>query len=97
VKLKASEETSQKAEKDAAAVEDLRQRLKNTEDALSNKETQQIERENAIVERFETQNRRFLSKPYFHLPSAFVCCLFIFSADELLLFLQQGRWVSIML
>ncbi|KAK1692138.1 hypothetical protein QYE76_008835 [Lolium multiflorum] len=59
VKLKTSETARKKAEKDAAAVESLRQRLQTAEDALSDKEAQQVERENATVERFETQNRRF--------------------------------------
>jgi hypothetical protein len=74
-KLKIGEKAREKAEKDAAAVEGLRQRLKTTEDTLSNKEAQQIECENAIVTRFDTQNRRFTSKPLLHLPfaSAFVC------------------------
>jgi hypothetical protein len=85
-KLKASETARKKAEKDATAVEGLRQRLKTAEDALSDKEAQQVERENAIVERFETQNRRFFSKPCLHLPSIFCLCLFVFSIDELLLF-----------
>ncbi|KAK1681154.1 hypothetical protein QYE76_042002 [Lolium multiflorum] len=66
-KLKASETAHKKAEKDAAAVEGLRQRLQDAEDALSEKEAQQVEHENAIVERFEMQNRRFLSKQCFHL------------------------------
>ncbi|KAK1629569.1 hypothetical protein QYE76_003884 [Lolium multiflorum] len=61
-KLKASEKARKKAEKDVAAVESLRQRLKTAKDALSDKEAQQVERENAIVERFETQNRRFTRK-----------------------------------
>lgn len=74
-KLKSSETARKKAEKDAAAVEGLRQRLKTAEDALSEKEVQQIERENAIVERLDTQNRRFTSKLLLHLPfaSAFIC------------------------
>jgi hypothetical protein len=39
-KLKRSEKAREKAEKDAGAVEGLRQRLQTAEDALSNKETQ---------------------------------------------------------
>jgi hypothetical protein len=75
-KLKTSEIARKKAEKDAAAVESLRRRLKTVEDALSDKKAQQVDRGNAIVERFETQNRRFTSKPCFYLPSAFACvCL----------------------
>jgi hypothetical protein len=74
-KLKISEKAREKAEKDAAVVEGLRQRLKTTEDTLSDKEAWQIERENSIVTRFDTQNCRFTSKPLLHSPfaSAFVC------------------------
>ncbi|KAK1620365.1 hypothetical protein QYE76_025882 [Lolium multiflorum] len=61
-KLKTSEIARRKAEKDAAVVEGLRQRLKTVEDAMSDKEAQQVERENAIVEHFEKQNRRFFRK-----------------------------------
>ena len=61
-KLGLSEKARKKAEADAAAVEDLRQRLQNAENALSDKISQQIERENAIANRFDTQNRRFVSK-----------------------------------
>ncbi|KAM0825031.1 hypothetical protein ACQ4PT_069829 [Festuca glaucescens] len=58
-KLKASEAARKKAEKDVAAAEGLRQKLQAAEDALSNKEAQQIERENEISTRLETQSRRF--------------------------------------
>ncbi|KAM0889505.1 hypothetical protein ACQ4PT_027665 [Festuca glaucescens] len=61
-KLKANEATRKKAEKDAAAAEGLRQKLQAAEDALSNKEAQQIERENEISTRLETQSRRFSRK-----------------------------------
>jgi hypothetical protein len=73
--LKISEKAREQAEKDVAAVERLRGRLKTVEDTLSDKEAQQIERENARVMRFETQNRKFTSKLLLHLPfaSAFVC------------------------
>jgi NADH:ubiquinone oxidoreductase subunit B-like Fe-S oxidoreductase len=72
-KLKTNETARKKAEKDANAIVSILQRLKTTEDAFSDKEAQQVERENAIVERFETQNRRFKSKSCFHLPFAFAC------------------------
>jgi hypothetical protein len=58
-KLKARETARKKVEKDAAAVEGLGQRLQAAKEALSDKEAQQVERENAIVERFEMQNRIF--------------------------------------
>ncbi|KAK1642777.1 hypothetical protein QYE76_060582 [Lolium multiflorum] len=58
-KLELSEKAREKAEKDAAAVEGLRQRLQTAEDALSDKVAEQIERENAIISCFDTQNRRF--------------------------------------
>jgi hypothetical protein len=45
---------------------------KNAEDALSDKIAQQIKRENAIADRFDTQNRRFNSKVF-----SFTC-LFVF-------------------
>jgi translation initiation factor 2B subunit (eIF-2B alpha/beta/delta family) len=52
-KLKLSEKAREKAEKDAAAIEGLRQRLQTAEDALSDKVAQQIERKNVIVTRLE--------------------------------------------
>ncbi len=64
-KLKASEAARKKAEKDAAAAEGLRQKLQAAEVALSNKEAQQIERENKISTRLETQSRRFSSNAIF--------------------------------
>ena len=75
-KLKVSERARVKAEKDAAAIEGLRQRLQTAEDALSDKEAQQIERENAIVTRLETQIRRFTSKLLLLSPFCFFDCLF---------------------
>ncbi|KAM0869406.1 hypothetical protein ACQ4PT_040687 [Festuca glaucescens] len=61
-KLEASEAARKKAENDAAAAERLRQKLQATEDALSNKEAQQIKRENEISTCLETQSRRFSRK-----------------------------------
>jgi preprotein translocase subunit SecF len=65
VKLKASEEAHERAEKDAVSVEDLRQRLQASEDALSDKEAKFIQRENDIITRLETQSRRFTSNIVF--------------------------------
>jgi Flp pilus assembly protein TadD len=48
-KLDRSKTAREKAEKDAAVVEGLLQRLQTAEDALSDKVAQQIEHENAIV------------------------------------------------
>jgi dsDNA-specific endonuclease/ATPase MutS2 len=61
-KLELSERVREKAEADAATVEDLRQRLANAENALSDKITQQSKREESIIARFDAQNRRFASK-----------------------------------
>jgi hypothetical protein len=72
-KLKASEEARKRAEKDAADVKDLRQRLQAAEDALSDKEAKQVERENEISTHLETQSRRFLSNTIF----PFVALLFL--------------------
>ncbi len=76
-KLKLSEKAREKAEKDTAAIEGLRQRLQTAEDALSDKEAQQIERENAIVTRLETQIRRFTSNLLLLSPFCFCFCPFL--------------------
>lgn len=68
-KLERSEKARKKAEQEAATVEDLRHRLHKAENALSDKVSQQIARESAIIARLETQNRRFVSKFLLHLPS----------------------------
>ena len=68
-KLERSEKARKKAEQEAATVEDLRQRLHKAENALSDKVSQQIACESAIIARLETQNRRFVSKFLLHLPS----------------------------
>jgi uncharacterized membrane protein len=78
-KLKSSEMARKKAEKEAAVVEGLRQRLKTAEDALNEKEAQQIKHENAIVDRFNTQNRRFTCKLFLRL--SFCFCLYLFISD----------------
>jgi dsDNA-specific endonuclease/ATPase MutS2 len=63
--LKANEEARKRAEKDAADVEDLHQRIQAAEDALSDKEAKQVEREIEISTRLETQSRRFSSNTIF--------------------------------
>jgi CO dehydrogenase/acetyl-CoA synthase beta subunit len=75
-KLQLSEKAREKAEKDAATVEDLRQRLQNSEHALGDKISQQIERESAIADRFDTQNRRFVSKFFPSTVSMFILTYF---------------------
>ncbi|KAK1666759.1 hypothetical protein QYE76_054918 [Lolium multiflorum] len=62
IKLEKSEEARKKAEKDAASIEDLRKRLHKAETALSDKITQQIAREENVIARLESQNRRFVRK-----------------------------------
>ncbi|KAK1617599.1 hypothetical protein QYE76_023116 [Lolium multiflorum] len=62
VKLEKSEEARKKAEKDAASIEDLRKRHHKAENALSDKITQQIAREENVIARLESQNRRFVRK-----------------------------------
>jgi small-conductance mechanosensitive channel len=82
-KLKASEEAHQKAEKDDAGVEDLRQSLQAAENALSDREAQLIQRDNDIITRLETQSRRFSSNIIL---SYFYCrTKVIFDVDEILL------------
>ncbi|KAK1677022.1 hypothetical protein QYE76_037870 [Lolium multiflorum] len=62
MKLEQSEKAREKAEQDAASVGDLRTRLHEAETALSEKVTQQIAREEDIIGRLESQNRRFVRK-----------------------------------
>ncbi|KAK1647545.1 hypothetical protein QYE76_065350 [Lolium multiflorum] len=64
VKLKQSEENRQKAEKDAAAIEDLRKRLHKAETSLSDNITQQSAREAEILSRLESQCRRFVRRTH---------------------------------
>ncbi|KAM0865015.1 hypothetical protein ACQ4PT_043576 [Festuca glaucescens] len=58
-KLQASEKARKKAEREAASIGDLQDRLHAAENALSEKEKEVAKREAAIVARFETQSARF--------------------------------------
>jgi hypothetical protein len=62
LKLEQREKNHKKAEQDAASIGDLCKRLHHAENALSEKMTQQIAREEAIIGRLESQNRRFVSE-----------------------------------
>ena len=62
IKLEQSEKAREKAEEDAASIGDLRKRLHHAETSLSEKVTLQIAREEAIIRRLESQNRRVVSK-----------------------------------
>ena len=53
---------AEKAKADAACVEDLRKRLQDAENALSENIQQQSARETEILSRLESQSRRFVSK-----------------------------------
>lgn len=70
IKLDQSEKAHKKAEQDAASLEDLWKRLHHAENALSKKTTQQIAREEAIIGRLESQNRRFVSEFFDHFSRA---------------------------
>jgi hypothetical protein len=63
---KLSEEAREKAEADAASIEELRQRLAKEETALSDKIAEQITREQGIIDRLEAQGRRFFRKSLCH-------------------------------
>ncbi|KAK1610243.1 hypothetical protein QYE76_033916 [Lolium multiflorum] len=56
-KLKLSKEAREKAQADAASVEELRQRLSKAESALSDKIAEQIARDEGIIDRLEAQRR----------------------------------------
>jgi hypothetical protein len=62
VKLEQSEKAREKAEQDSASVGELRKRLHQAETALSANTTQQIDREEDVIGRLESQNRCFVSK-----------------------------------
>ncbi|KAK1632250.1 hypothetical protein QYE76_006565 [Lolium multiflorum] len=62
LKLEQSEKARKKAEADAAAVEDLRKRLQDTETSLNENIAQQTAREDEILARLESQSRPFVSE-----------------------------------
>jgi septal ring factor EnvC (AmiA/AmiB activator) len=59
---KKAETDAKKGKADAAAVEDLRQRLHDAETALSDNISEQAVREAEILSRLQSQSRRFVSK-----------------------------------
>ncbi|KAK1651810.1 hypothetical protein QYE76_069615 [Lolium multiflorum] len=63
-KLEQSERARKKAEKEAAAIEDLRKRLHDAETSLSENISQQSTREAEILSRFESQSRRFVRRTH---------------------------------
>ncbi|KAK1678068.1 hypothetical protein QYE76_038916 [Lolium multiflorum] len=63
-KLEQSEKARKKAEADAAAVEDLRKRLHEAENSLSENIEQQSARETEILTRLESQSRRFVRRTH---------------------------------
>ncbi|KAK1625994.1 hypothetical protein QYE76_000309 [Lolium multiflorum] len=62
LKLEQSKNARKKAESNAADIEDLRKRLHNAENSLSEHITQQSAREEEIVTRLESQSRRFVRR-----------------------------------
>ncbi|KAK1649878.1 hypothetical protein QYE76_067683 [Lolium multiflorum] len=64
VKLEQNERARKKAEKDAAAIEDLRKRLHDAESSLSENISRQSAREAEILARFESQSRRFVRRTH---------------------------------
>jgi small-conductance mechanosensitive channel len=69
-KLGQSEKAREKAESDDAAVEGLRKKLHDAENALSENTARQSAREEDIIARLELQNRRFVSKCFNHYDSS---------------------------
>ncbi|KAK1604098.1 hypothetical protein QYE76_027771 [Lolium multiflorum] len=63
-KLEQSEKARKKAEADAAAVEDLRKRLHDAENSLSENIEQQSARETEILTRLESQSRGFVRRTH---------------------------------
>jgi hypothetical protein len=59
---KEAEADAKKAKAEAATVEDLRKRLHEAENSLSEHISQQSAREEAVIKRLASQSRRFVSK-----------------------------------
>jgi hypothetical protein len=87
-KLKLSEEAREKAQADAASVEELRQRLSQAETALSDKIAEQVVREEGIIDRLEAQSRRFFRKFFLHPKN---CIDLVFCMVVILYFATAGR------
>jgi septal ring factor EnvC (AmiA/AmiB activator) len=71
-KLGQSEKAREKAEQEAASVGDLRKRLHQAKAALNENISRQTAREEDVIGRLESQNRRFVSKlvnPFARIPS----------------------------
>ncbi|KAK1613830.1 hypothetical protein QYE76_019347 [Lolium multiflorum] len=64
LQLEQSETARKKAESNAAVIEDLRKRLHNAENSLSENITQQTAREEGIIARLEAQSRRFVRRTH---------------------------------
>jgi hypothetical protein len=62
LKLEQNEKAREKAELNFAAVEGLQKRLHEAENALSESTTRQTAREELVIARLESQNRRLVSK-----------------------------------
>jgi predicted nucleic acid-binding Zn-ribbon protein len=80
---KEAEADAKKAKAEAATVEDLRKRLHEAENSLSERISEQSAREEAIIKRPASQSRRFVSKcpNYFDCFELLLSCLLI---DKLL-------------
>jgi F420-0:gamma-glutamyl ligase len=91
--LKASKRARKKAEKDATGVEDLHRRLQVAEDALSDKESKIVQRENDLITRFETQCGIFSSNtisPFVLLLS--LSCWGSIDIDKIFPFSSRENW-----
>ena len=92
-KLKASEKAREKAEREAASVGDLRDRLHAVENALSEKEEVIARREAAIIARFETQSARFssnVSVPFHCYFSCFIDIAVVFILKSISFFSREN-------
>ena len=93
-KLEASEKAREEAERKAASLGDLRDRLHVAETVLSEKEEQIAKREAAIIARLDTQSVRFSSNVSFSFRRLlFVCLYHLHIYIEKYLFFQQKKLV----
>jgi phage terminase Nu1 subunit (DNA packaging protein) len=89
-KLKLNEEALEKAQADAASVEEVRQRLHKAYTSLSDNITEQIAREKGIVDRIEAQSRRFFRKLLLLLESS-PCFILLADHDHVFCYSREER------
>jgi DNA-binding transcriptional MerR regulator len=87
-KLKLIEEVLEKAQTDAASVEELCQSLHKAETSLSDNLTEQIARQKGLVDRIEAQSQRFFRK-FLRLLDNSPCFVFLADHDHIFCYIRE--------